>query len=140
MASPKFEIAGTVYAKPPPRDGRFYSFVVKTEADSKYPQHVPFDCKEEIAAKVQVGDEVTVSFNLRGREWKNERTGEIKFFGGVQAWRVDVTKHAGAQPPPEPNGGGWGGSPPSDADDLPFLDCSLHSEPSAISPALRRLT
>lgn len=123
MSSPKFEIAGTVHAIPPPRDGKYHSFVLTTEADSKYPQAVPFDCKADIAAKLGIGDEVAVSFNVRGREWKNPTTGEIKYFGSVQAWKVEITKRGDQRhaAPPPPNGGGWGAAPtPPDDSDIPF--------------------
>lgn len=121
MSSPKFEITGTVHAIPPPRDGKYYTFVLATETDSKYPQAVPFDCKADLVGKIAVGDEVTVSFNVRGREWKNPTTGEIKFFGSVQAWKVDITKRGDQKhaAPPPPNGGGWGAAPGDDAD-IPF--------------------
>lgn len=121
MASPKLEISGVIHAIPTPRKDKkgnsYPSIVVETDRDGKYPQMVPFDVKPEIVAKVAVGDEVNVSFNLRGREWTDPATGETKFFGSVQAWKVDVTKRADAVPPPEPNGGGWGEPPP---DDIPF--------------------
>lgn len=123
MASPKFDITGTVYRIPPPRQAgekSYASFVVEIDRDTKYPQFVPFDCKDEIAGKVQEGDEVTVSFNLRGREWTNPSTGDVKFFGSLQAWKVDVVRRAAPVPPPAPNGGGWGAGPGGPSDDLPF--------------------
>lgn len=122
MASPKFDIAGTVYDIPPPRDGKYHSIVVEIEKDGKYPQTVPFDCKAEIAAKLGIGDEVIVSFNLRGRKWTKPGTGEVKYFGSVQAWKVEITKRGDQDhaPPPPPNGGGWGAAPDGEEDPIPF--------------------
>lgn len=123
MASPKFEIDGVVHAIPTPRrdkkGGEYPTVVVQIDRDGKYPQTVPFDVKPEIVRTLGVGDEVKVSFNLRGREWTDPKTGEVKTFGSVQAWKVDITKRAdSAGPPPEPNGGSWGPGP--DDEQLPF--------------------
>jgi hypothetical protein len=35
-----------------------------------------------------VGQEVTVSFNLRGREWTSPQ-GEVKHFNTLEAWRIE---------------------------------------------------
>jgi len=76
----------------------------------------------------QVGDEVRLEFNLRGREWKNPQ-GEIKYFNSLDVWRIEPARDASRSrrrtedarpadvdaPPPrldEPR--------PSDVDDLPF--------------------
>lgn len=134
--SDKFEITGTVHAIPPPRTtagGKsFGSFVLLVE-DGKYPQHIPFDAKDDVLAKIGEGDEVRVAFNVRGREW-NDPKGGVKYFGSLAAWKVEVTKRGDVRPPPAPNGGGWG-APDSD---IPFAVCSIDAEPSPIAPALRR--
>ncbi len=38
-----------------------------------------------------VNDELTVHFNLRGREWKSPQ-GEIKYFNTLEAWRLERKK------------------------------------------------
>ncbi len=115
--SDTFEITGKVHAIPPPRNDKYRSFVLHVD-DGKYPQLIPFEHKAD-AFTVRVGDEVKVSFNARGREWKNPTTGEVKYFGTFAAWKVAIVKEAGeASPPPPPNGGGWGPGAPDD--DIPF--------------------
>lgn len=58
------------------------------------------------------GDEVNVSFNIRGRAWENKE-GETKYFTNLDAWRIEAV--AGAQAPKA-------AAPQADEteDDLPF--------------------
>jgi hypothetical protein len=67
--------------------------------------------------RFQVGDEVRVEFNLRGREWTSPK-GEVKYFNSLDVWKIEG-KSAGAgqfdDEPPPPN------EPPPDMDsDIPF--------------------
>jgi single-strand DNA-binding protein len=58
-------------------------FVVETEGD--YPQMVKFQINQDkcnILDNFKEGQEVDVSFNLRGREWNG------KYFTNLEAWRV----------------------------------------------------
>lgn len=58
-------------------------FVVTT-AD-KYPQDIQFELvKDKISLidGVQKGDQVTVSFDIRGREWKG------RYFVNLSAWKI----------------------------------------------------
>ena len=48
--------------------------------------------------KFEVGQEVEVSFNMRGRKWTSPQ-GEDKYFNSLDAWRVDaVANEESAQP------------------------------------------
>lgn len=63
-------------------------FVVTT--DEKYPQHIPMELvqdKVDELDKFSVGQDVTVSVNVQGREWTNPQ-GEVKHFLSLQAWRI----------------------------------------------------
>lgn len=42
-----------------------------------------------------VGQEVTVSFNLKGRKWVNPQ-GATKYFNSLQAWRMQPASDAAA--------------------------------------------
>lgn len=58
-------------------------FVIETGGD--YPQMVAFEVvgeKVDIVDGFDFGDEVDVSFNLRGRQW------EDKYFTNLQAWKI----------------------------------------------------
>ena len=59
--------------------------------DTEYPQHIKFEFTQKNADKldyVNPGDLVEVSFNLRGREYANKRTGEMDVFNSLQGWYV----------------------------------------------------
>jgi len=94
-------------------------FVVETE-DGKYPQLVSFQVvndKIDQLNHLKVGDEVTVSFNVRGREWKSP-SGEVKFFNTLDAWKVigptaAASRGSSHEPAPQP-------SPPVVEDKIPF--------------------
>lgn len=65
-------------------------FVLTTEADTKYPQHVSFTASQEkcdLLDKYREGQQVTVHFNLRGREWNGPQG--IKYFNTLEAWRIE---------------------------------------------------
>ena len=56
-------------------------FVV-TDTASQYPQHVSLQLTQDrtsLLDNVNEGDKITVSFNLRGREWTSPQ-GEVKYF------------------------------------------------------------
>ena len=66
-------------------------FVLTVEPGSPYPQHVTFQIvqdKVSILDSFNVGDEVKVLFNLKGREWTSPQ-GEIKYFNTIDAWRIE---------------------------------------------------
>ena len=92
--------------------------------DGKYPQTVLFQLTGDRCTtldKFQVGDEVRLEFNLRGREWKSPQ-GDIKYFNSLDVWRIEPAREAARSrrgtddiPPPrldEPR--------PGDVDDIPF--------------------
>ena len=97
--------------------------VVTTE--EQYPQHILVEFiqdKCDLLDSFQVGQNVKVSINLRGREWVNPK-GETKYFNSIQGWRIENLEQQ-TQGHPE--------VPPADAfepatdfkdedyDDLPF--------------------
>jgi hypothetical protein len=64
-------------------------FTVKT-MDDKYEQFITFELlndRTDLIDAFGVGEEVTVSFNLKGREWLSPQ-GEVKFFNTLEAWKV----------------------------------------------------
>ena len=75
-------------------------FVVTT--DGEYPQHVALELTQDkcgIIDKYQVGQDVTVSINVRGREWTSPQ-GEVKYFNTLQAWRIESAHSAPTQTVP----------------------------------------
>jgi len=69
-------------------------FVVTVE-DGKYPQDI---CLQFVQDKVSLldtieeGQEVTVSFDIRGREYNG------RYFNNLQAWKIDAGEGASATP------------------------------------------
>ena len=64
--------------------------VVSTE--EQYPQHILVEFiqdKCEILNSFQIGNNVKIGINLKGREWTNPE-GQIKYFNSVQGWRIDI--------------------------------------------------
>jgi hypothetical protein len=126
------EVFNTVDVSP---SFRKRELIVTTQ--EQYPQHISIEFtqdKTDLLNDLRPGDDVTVSINLRGREWRSPQ-GELKFFNSIQGWRIvkniaqpitasnasaGYTGQSGAPMPPMPPmpeapaaGGG-------DDDDLPF--------------------
>lgn len=67
---------------------------VLTDAAQSYPQTILFQLTQDRCSLIEnanVGDEITVHFLLKGREWKNPQ-GEIKFFNSLDVFKVEKTK------------------------------------------------
>ncbi|MFK6999492.1 DUF3127 domain-containing protein [Flavobacterium oreochromis] len=100
--------------------------------DEQYPQHIMVEftqAKVDDLNNFQVGEQVKVSINLRGREWINPQ-GEAKYFNTIQGWRIErVQPMQAAQPamgqqmPPMPAAQAFEPAPSfneEEHDDLPF--------------------
>jgi uncharacterized protein Veg len=99
--------------------------VVTTE--EQYPQHIMVEFvqdKTDLLNTYQVGQQVKVSINLRGREWTNPQ-GEVKYFNSIQGWRIEALQQEAATDnmPPVPPMDAFepaGELNKDDHDDLPF--------------------
>ncbi|MEQ9823409.1 MAG: DUF3127 domain-containing protein [Puniceicoccaceae bacterium] len=87
-------------------------FVITTQ-DDKYPQDIKFELvkdKTALLETVSKGDTVTVSFDVRGREWKGN------YYVNLNAWKLE---RAGAE------------GKKADDEDAPFDPAdAMPSEPS----------
>lgn len=105
-------------------------FVLTTETNTPYPQHVSFQVTQDKCALLDnfnEGEELKVQFNLRGREWNGPQG--VKYFNTLDAWRIErvnagSTASASA-PASRPANENTAASPVfnsdiSDNDDLPF--------------------
>src|ERR1035437_6575980 len=64
---------------------------VLTDNSSQYPQHISFQLTQDkcsLLDQYNVGAEIKVHFNLRGREWTSPKN-EIKYFNTLEAWRIE---------------------------------------------------
>lgn len=103
--------------------------------DEQYPQHLLIQFtqdKTSLLDHYQVGQDVTIRINLRGREWINPE-GETKYFNTIQGWNIKYTNGQGnnnstsprtPQPTQQQHAGdeflSMGNDPTDDDDDLPF--------------------
>lgn len=90
-------------------------FVIEVP-DGKYPQMVKFDTlkdKTNLLDNVSIGDELKVTFDIRGREYNG------KYYVNLNAWKIE--------------GGGGGGGNSGGNDDPPpgAFDNSFDNEPEA---------
>jgi len=70
-------------------------FVVTVEG-GKYPQDIQLQATNDKCDALNtfaVGSDVTVAFNLRGREWTNPQ-GEVKYFNSLDAWKIEASTGA----------------------------------------------
>ena len=72
-----------------------------SDKDPKYDQHISFQSTQDkcdMLSSFGNGQSVTVSFNLRGREWTSPQ-GEVKYFNTLEAWRVEPSDEGSAPAP-----------------------------------------
>lgn len=98
--------------------------VITTE--EQYPQHILVEFvqdKCELLDSFNVGQNVKIGINLRGREWVNPQ-GETKYFNSVQGWRIEgQSAGAPSEMPPMPPPASFQATEEADTnveDDLPF--------------------
>lgn len=66
--------------------------------DGKYPQEINLEFVQDKAAlldALQPGQEVTVSFDIRGREYNG------RYFNNLQGWKVVAATNESEPPPPD---------------------------------------
>jgi len=69
---------------------KFSKREIVVSTDEQYPQHISIEFNQDKCAildKYNVGDDVEVGINLRGREWTNPQ-GEVKYFNSIQGWNI----------------------------------------------------
>ncbi len=101
-------------------------FVITTEANTPYPQHVAFQLTQDKCDIINgwgLGQEVKIQFNLRGREWNGPQG--VKYFNTLEAWRVERVSGNSSNPINDPQPNPRNSAPtftsnPGDNDDLPF--------------------
>ena len=74
-------------------------FVVEYASNPDYPQALQFEMVQdrcELLDPFKVGQQVEISFDLRGREWTNPQ-GQVKYFNTLQAWKL-VSEQSSANP------------------------------------------
>ena len=75
---------------------KFKSKDVVILTDDKYPQFITVQFtqdKTDLLTEQNIGEQVEISINLRGREWKSP-TGEIKYFNTIEGWQINAMETA----------------------------------------------
>jgi hypothetical protein len=75
---------------------KFKSKDVVILTEDKYPQFITVQFtqdKTELITENNIGEQVEISINLRGREWKSP-TGEIKYFNTIEGWQINAMETA----------------------------------------------
>lgn len=92
-----FEVTGNLYkvfeSQSKSETFQTREFVIKL--DGNYPQFIKFQLTQDrcdLIDKFKEGNDIKVSFDLRGREW-NE-----KFFTNLNAWRIEAAAETNATP------------------------------------------
>lgn len=94
--------------------------VVEYAENPTYPEFIKFETLQDKTSMLdayKVGQEVEVSFNLRGRPW-TDKTGKTSYFNSLVVWRMNAL---GAEPAADP--GAYYAPPAQETDpddDLPF--------------------
>ena len=98
--------------------------VVTTE--EQYPQNILIEFiqdKCDLLNSYQVGQDVKIGINLRGREWVNPE-GETKYFNSIQGWRIETLQiETSSEMPPIPPSSTFEAAEDENKegeDDLPF--------------------
>jgi hypothetical protein len=98
-------------------------FVVITDLTSQYPQYISLQLTQDKCALLdnyEVGEEIKVHFNLRGREWNGPQG--LRYFNSLEAWRLEKVSagDAASAPSAAPIASPGVISNTEIADDLPF--------------------
>ncbi|MGB3585659.1 MAG: DUF3127 domain-containing protein [Tunicatimonas sp.] len=101
-------------------------FVVEYADNPQYPEFVKFECIQDrcdLLNNFQVGQELSVSFNLKGRKWVDPQ-GNTKYFNSLQAWRIQPASAEAAPPPPPATEAAPPASPSSSGNNSDLLSAS----------------
>lgn len=92
--------------------------VVVTVADGKYPQDINLEFIQDkvgLLDDVRIGDEVSITFDIRGKEYNG------RYFNNLVGWKLEVAGGAYGRPPVEGAEPGKPIAAPDDyEDDIPF--------------------
>lgn len=97
--------------------------IIEYAENPTYPEYIRFEALQDKTAlfdSLKPGDDVEVSFNLRGRPW-TDKAGKTSYFNSLVVWRINALTNAASSPaapqyaPPADLS-----SAPGEDDDLPF--------------------
>lgn len=95
-------------------------FILEYAENPQYPEFLKFELIQSNCDQldnIQVGSEISVTFNLKGRKW-TDKQGKVVYFNSLQAWRIEPAAPNNENENPVPDQI-WTNQDQSD-DDLPF--------------------
>ena len=128
-----FEITGKLVAKydTVQRTGTFRTreFVIEKSEDiggriiTNYIKFQSVQDRVSLVDRFNVGDEVKVSFNIKGSRW--EKDGRVNYITNLDAWRIEqvqlnASTSSGVDAMPDYSAPSGASAPPDFVDDLPF--------------------
>lgn len=69
-------------------------FVIEYAENPQYPEFVKFELIQtncEQLDNFEAGEEISIAFNLKGRKWTDPKSGQVKYFNSLQAWKLEKT-------------------------------------------------
>lgn len=76
--------------------------IIEFAENPQFVEYIRFEASQDRVSlfdNLSIGDEVEVSFNLRGRPWTN-KDGITSYFNSLICWRVNKIDQAASTPPP----------------------------------------
>ena len=100
------EVSGQVYKIMDTQefDSGFRKRELVITTEEQYPQTLMIEFVQDrvnLLNNLQLNDQVKVSINLRGREWKAP-DGKIRYFNTIQGWRIEKKDAASGSGPSAP--------------------------------------
>jgi hypothetical protein len=65
-------------------------FVIEDDS-TQYPQVISFQLVQDKCSLLDafnVNDQITVNFNIKGREWTSPKDKQVKYFNSLEAWKL----------------------------------------------------
>ena len=66
-------------------------FIIQDNKNPEYPEFVKvalIQDKVSLLDNLNVGDEINVLINIKGRKWE-DKEGNIKYFNSIQGWKIE---------------------------------------------------
>jgi hypothetical protein len=96
--------------------------IIEYAENPTYPEYIRFEALQDKTAlfdSLKQGDDIEVSFNLRGRPW-TDKAGKTSYFNSLVVWRINALTNGAAASTPAYAPPADLSSAPGEEDDLPF--------------------
>ena len=97
-------------------------FVIEYAENLQYIEYISFELVQDRCDLIdgfQVGQNVDVSFNLKGRKWTSPE-GTVKYFNTLQAWRIEAANTTASPQPAEVSESPQAAATTREESELPF--------------------